>query len=610
MRAVIPRFVLSLFLFGLAACAGDDRLESVDFEAPETKVVYEVELTGLPTEDMVDLAEESLEVYRRQGDGAMSLAFLKRRARGDIPTLQKLLRSRGYFKGRIESQVTEGKTDDNGKTAALVTFTVTPGNAFTLANHGFVLNDPSATANLPDATEFGSPVGSAAVAEAIVTAETAAVTRLTRTGFPYAENAGRDAVADLETETLEVRTAFDTGPAAMFGPIEFRGLDRVRERYLRTYIPWDDGERWDERKIRAFQRALLGTDLFSALTVRAPTKPPAEAGPAPLPVIVEAKERPFRTASAGLSYSTDVSGSVNGGFEHRNLFGENETLTIQANAGFQELLFGIGYREPQFLRNGQDLFAGITSKREENDAYDATTLSATLGIERRLSPAWLVGAGILLSSGDVTAQRRTDRANLIGLPTFAEWDVTDDLLNPTTGYRARFDVTPFGGKFANEPTSFLTIDTRASAYLDLTGAEDYIFAVRTRLGSALSENFGRIPANQRLYSGGGGSVRGYGARFVGPIDRFGRPLGGRSVLELGAEMRAKLWGDLGAVAFVEAGTASVEMYPDFEEILVAAGLGVRYYSPAGPVRIDVAFPLNPRAVDDAFQFYFSIGQAF
>lgn len=611
MRAPVTRFVLLLFLSGFAGCAAGDRLEDVEFEAPETQVTYRVELNGLPTEEMVDLAEESLEVYRRQDDGAMSLAFLKRRARGDLPILQKLLRSRGYFKGKAEIRVTEEPGGDNGKTAAVVTFTVTPGNAFTLVSHGFILNDPSATASLPDASEFGSPVGAPAAARAIVGAETAAATRLSHTGFPYATQAGRDAEADLEKETLKVSTVYNTGPAAVFGPVEFHGLDRVRERYLRTYIPWSDGEPWDARMIRAFQRALLSTDLFATLTVHPPETPPGEAGPAPLPVIVEAEERPFRTVSAGASYSTDNSGTLKAGLEHRNLFGENETVTLRAYAGFEEQFLGIGYREPQFMRPGQDMLAGLSFKHEENDAFDETTLRASFGFERKLSPEWLVGAALSGSASEVVDQGVPDRSYLLSFPTFAEWDVTDDLLNPTTGHRARFEVSPFGGSFASEPTAFLKINTRASSYFDLTGSKDYIFAVRGRYGIILSESLERVPANERLYAGGGGSVRGYAERFVGPLDAFNDPVGGRSALELAVELRARVWGDLGAVAFVDAGAVSTKMFPDFDEDLqVAAGLGLRYYSPAGPIRVDVAFPLNPRDVDDAFQFYFSIGQAF
>lgn len=604
------RFSLG-FLFVLAACGGEPKIDSVEFEAPETQVSYQVELEGLPNEEMVSLAEESLEVYRRQEDGAMSLAFLKRRARGDIETLQKLLRSRGYFKGTVEVAFGETEPKEGEEPEPLVRFTVKPGNAFTLASHGFVLNDPSATARLPDATAFGSPVGGPAEAKAIVAAEAAAVARLTRTGFPYAEKAGRDAEADLEKETLVVDTVFDTGPAAVYGPIEFHGLEDVRERYLRTYVPWSDGDTWDARQLVALQRALIATDLFATVSVRPPADPPADAGPAPLPVIVTAEERPFRTVSGGVAYATDDGPSVKGGFEHRNLWGENETLTLQAFAGLQRQFFGVGYREPQYMRPGQDLIAGLVLEREEDDAYDALTVTAALGLERRLSPSWVVGSGLSLTASQITDEGRDAEAYLLGVPSYAAWDVTDDLLNPTTGGRARFEITPYVGQFDEEVASFMTVDTHASAYFDLTGEKDYVFAVRGRLGTIVSDDIDNIPANQRLYSGGGGSVRGYAERFVGPLDANNDPVGGRSAVEIAAELRARLFGDLGGVVFVDAGAVSVEMFPDFDEGLqVAAGLGLRYFTVAGPIRIDVAFPLNGRDADDVFQFYFSIGQAF
>jgi translocation and assembly module TamA len=119
-----------------------------------------------------------------------------------------------------------------------------------------------------------------------------------------------------------------------------------------------------------------------------------------------------------------------------------------------------------------------------------------------------------------------------------------------------------------------------------------------------------VPKNRRLYSGGGGSVRGYARREIGPLDAQGDPIGGRSVAEASLEMRSKLYGDIGGVVFVDAGTVDTESVPGFGEVQYAAGVGVRYHSPVGPIRLDVAFPLNPRDTDDAFQLYFSIGQAF
>jgi translocation and assembly module TamA len=121
-----------------------------------------------------------------------------------------------------------------------------------------------------------------------------------------------------------------------------------------------------------------------------------------------------------------------------------------------------------------------------------------------------------------------------------------------------------------------------------------------------------IPADERLYAGGGGSIRGYAYQSVGPLDEDDDPIGGRSVLELSAELRMKLTDRIGLVTFLDGGSAFESTFPDSSEKLQwAAGLGFRYFTAIGPLRLDVGFPLNRRTdIDDAFQIYVSIGQAF
>lgn len=597
-------------LLVLQACSGNGDFEGAVFDEPETAVAYEVTLEGLPDEEMTALAVDSLASYRRQDDGAQSVAFLRRRADNDIETLRKILRSRGHYKSEIEVKVTP-PPEETPDAPATVAFTVEPGPAFTLARHDFQMDDPSGTAPSLDARTLGSPVGEAAAAAPIVDAETAAVDQLQRGGFPYAERGKRRAVADLEQATLEIDTPIATGPAALFGPVNFEGLEDVRARYLRTYIPWREGDIFDLEDLREYQKALLATDLFDTVLVQPPAEPPADPGPAPLPVTVEAEERPFRTVSAGARFSTDDGPSVTGGFEHRNLFGENETITVEAEIGIPLQRFGVGYREPQYMRPGQDLLASFVVKREEDDAFDALTATGTLGLQRRISRRWVLGAGGLVEASLITDEGEDTTAWLFGLPTFARYDRTDDALDPTKGERLLVEFTPYAGLFDDEFASFASIDTTGSAYYDITGEKDYILAGRARFGSILAEDVDKVPPTRRLYSGGGGSVRGYAQRFIGPLDANNDPEGGLSAVELGLELRARIYGDLGGVIFAEAGSVGQESFPDFEEdIQTAAGVGFRYYSPAGPIRVDLALPLNPRDADDAFQFYFSIGQAF
>ena len=138
-----------------------------------------------------------------------------------------------------------------------------------------------------------------------------------------------------------------------------------------------------------------------------------------------------------------------------------------------------------------------------------------------------------------------------------------------------------------------------------------MLSARTRIGSIIGQETDELPANKRFYSGGGGSVRGYEFQSIGPEDDKGDPTGGRSVLEVSGEVRLRVTEDIGLVPFIDGGTVSEQPFPDFDErFLWAGGLGLRYFTGIGPLRLDVAFPINGRDSDDIFQFYISLGQAF
>ena len=163
-----------------------------------------------------------------------------------------------------------------------------------------------------------------------------------------------------------------------------------------------------------------------------------------------------------------------------------------------------------------------------------------------------------------------------------------------------------------ENTLFLVSEVSGSTYYSVFDDDQLVLAARTRVGSIVGEETEVIPANKRFYAGGGGSIRGFEFQKVGPLDDDEDPLGGRSVLELGFEARIRLTETIGLVPFIEGGTVFDSSFPDFdEELLWSAGLGLRYFTAIGPVRLDVGFPLNGRdGVDGLFEFYVSLGQAF
>lgn len=634
-----PAFPL---VFGAAlavsGCFGEDEFPELEFTKSETAVEYDVDLSGVTLDPARELIYQALDLYRRQEDGAQSIAFLRRRAQGDVATVQKILRSYGYFESEVEIDVdnvadltreereaagldpdapvlaepqdTDGDGEMDAFPRAVARVIVMENRRYTLAAHSFDLTDTGAgpPPALPDAAALGSPVGGPARADRILSAEKQAVADFRAAGRPYARQDGRDAVADPETATLEVETTIATGDQYVFGGTSYEGVESVDLAYLDTYRPYEEGRIVDPELLVQFQQDLIETGLFNAGSASLPTDAPA-GGVAPVTVALE--EAPPRTVAGGVRYNTDTGPAVRGAFTHRNLFGANETLAIEALVGLEEQSLDNRLRIPQWGRPGQDLVFGLNGRRIQVDAFDELGVTLSGGVEREITPELTIGFGGLAEYSQITADNGERISKLAGLPAFVYYDTTDDLLDPSQGFRARVTGTPFAGFIDDTPVTFGIIDGSVSTYFDLTGDERYILASRARLGSAIAGDLDIVAANRRLYSGGGGSVRGYGEREIGPLDSNGDPTGGLSVAELGLELRTKFTDTIGAAGFVEAGSVSEDVVPTFSEsVQVAVGGGLRYFSPVGPLRVDVGVPVNPRPEDSRFQVYISIGQAF
>ena len=587
-------------------------------KAASAALKYETAIDGLGDDAMLAVLKASLRSYRFEEDGAPSLALLKRRAKTDLETIERLLRAEGYYAGEARVKVEEGR----GSNKAKVAFSVKRGRPFILAAHDFDFDGAPLDRTL-SAKALGSPLGARAEAAKILAAEAAALDDLRRKGRPYAALADRSVEADYERAELRVRSRIANGPAAVFGPLVIRGAEGVDRDYLKSYLTWAEGETFNTEALAAYERAIAATGLFDLAAVSKPVRPPrGRSGPVATPVTLDLSAAPERSVGLGGRYSTDRGASARASFEHRNLAGANEKLTAVLDAGAEAQSLKTEFRKPQFLlRPGQDLVASATLRRAMDDAFDEQTATATLGLERSIGTLLggnaRVGFGALAEVSLIDDASTVDGAEaqqtsyLLGAPVFLSLDARDDPLNPTAGYRLRVSATPFLGSVEEEGASFLTLDAGGAAYQALDDDARLVLAARGRIGLIVSEDLAQVPAQRRLYSGGGGSVRGYALRFVGPLDASGDPIGGRSALELGGELRWRATEDFGAVAFVEGGVVSTETASLFDDDLrVGVGPGLRYYSPIGPVGVDVGLPIDPRPEDAAYQLYFFIGQAF
>jgi translocation and assembly module TamA len=226
------------------------------------------------------------------------------------------------------------------------------------------------------------------------------------------------------------------------------------------------------------------------------------------------------------------------------------------------------------------------------------TLSATFGIKGERGRT-----SDVISNVDYT---------LIGTPLTMQFDNTDNALAPTRGYRVAAGITPYP-TFMGSSVAFTQATASASAYYAFDEEGRFVLAARGRVGGFLDEpnQIQLIPSNYRFYAGGAGSIRGYRFQSVSPFGPFGFTIGGRSMFDASLEARIKVTDSIGIVPFFDAGGAYASQFPQFfGDTRIAAGLGVFYVTAIGPVRLDVAFPLNPRKGDKDAVLYVSIGQAF
>jgi translocation and assembly module TamA len=454
---------------------------------------------------------------------------------------------------------------------------------------------------------LGLHIGIAARAPDIVAAQRRLLDALARHGYPLARVLDRQTRIVHASTTMTVALSVDAGPAARFGAATIEGLDRVEESYVRDLLAWQDGTPYDRDAVEKSRAALLATGLFSTVEIAPATVVEANGT---LPLTITAAEGKHRSFGFGANYSTSEGFGGEVFWEHRNLLGRNETLRLSLTAAEIELSLKAQARKPAFLRPDQSLLADTALANRNTDAFDEQSVAGSLGVERPLGDLWRATAGVSAEYSVLTDEDGKDTVQLFGLPISGRRDTTDSLLDPTQGTRLNLSLTPYGGK-GDGPLLFAVATAGGAAYTAVDADKRFVLAGRLKFGTIFGEETASVPANKRFYAGGGGSVRGYAFQSVGPLDDQNDPLGGRSLVEVNGEMRIRITKSVGLVPFIDGGSVFDTTYPDFSEtFLWAGGLGVRYFSGIGPLRLDVAVPINRRTSDNSFQFYLSLGQAF
>jgi translocation and assembly module TamA len=542
-------------------------------------------------------------------DGApANAAQLDRRAREDSALLVGLLRAQGYYDARVTSRL-----EPRPGARPLVILEARPGvvykfNSVTLAG---LSGAGDKAPGLNDA--FGVKPGAPVDADAVTNGEAQLRTAIGNEGFPFAKVEAPQIVVDHATHTATLDMNIAPGGAKRFGKITTNPRNRVfGAKHIQEIARFSPGQPYDANSVADLRRALIQTSLVSSVDIT-----PVDAGNGAVDLAVKLERAPPRTIAGEIGYGTGEGARVEVDWTHRNLFPPEGALTLRGVLGTQEQLASAIFRRNNFHGRDRILTGQFVVSNLVRDAYRAKSVSLSGSLERQTTiffqKKWTWSLGAELTATDerdvilATGAPRKQIYYIAALPTSLSYDGSNDLLDPTHGFR-------LSGRFSPEVSlegkafGYARIQFDASAYQPVTSR--VVIAGRMRLGTIAGAPRDAIAPSRRFYAGGGASVRGYGYQDIGPKDPNGAPVGGRSLTEFSLEARVKTFGNFGVVPFLDAGNIYTSALPKFTGMRFGTGLGVRYYSNFGPIRLDVGTPINRQPGEPRVAVYVSLGQAF
>ncbi|EFL89577.1 autotransporter assembly complex family protein [Ahrensia sp. R2A130] len=556
-------------------------------------------------------------------------AGLISRAKGDYRSILAGMYNNALYGGEISILV-------NGISAAeieagrslpersQVTIRVTPGPTYRFGKAD-VQNAAPPTNDESDVTKSFADInftaGARAKAGTVRNAGRLAVEQWKQQGHALARVEGQEAVAVHPDQQLNVTLRMDPGPVAYYDAVDVSGTKDMDPEFVAYMTGLKPGEEYDPDDL---ERARKRLDRLGVFSTRKFELGKSLGSNGLLPVSLTVAERKKRRIGVGATLSSIDGIGVETYWLHRNLFGKAERLRLDASIGGvgggigetatvdpEEFDYNLAatFTKPGVFTPDTDLVTNVFAKRDFNETFTETSTGGSVKLTNYVTDSLTVGVGMFGEYGkfeDAFGTRNFATTGLLGELLF---DNRRDKLDPKQGFYVELDAKPFyEAEFGNAGGRF-TAEGRT--YFGFGEEKKTVLAVRGKVGTLLGPPISETPPDLLFLAGGGASVRGYGFKTIGITAANGQTAGGRSLLEGSVELRQRFGGNFGAVAFVDVGTVGSDSFSGFDEDLqVGVGLGVRYYTGLGPIRLDVAIPLDPGSDDAGFAIYAGIGQAF
>ncbi len=587
-------------------------------DAAAAEVRYSVAVTGLSPLGLEGQFQSLSSLWTKKG-GEANLAQINRRIAEDKDLIDQLLRSVGHYGGSSVVTVTPPATG-TGKT--LVAITVEPGPSYRFDSISIVAPEGAAG---PDPAPLVTPLlgikaGDIVNAARVTAGQDGLAAGLANAGYPFAVIAKPEIVIDHAARTAALLQRIDPGARGVYGTIHIAGETQgFTDEHVAILARFKPGQPYSEAGRDDLRRAVIQTGLFGSVTVKPVAAGPLRAdGSQAVDLLVTTERAPVHTVAGTAGYSTGQGIRFEASWANRNLVKPEGGFTVRGVGAEREQLLAADLQRRNWRRRDQTLVLGGGLSAEQQNAFSATTLRLGAAVNRESNIIWQKPITYSVG-GELLATRQRDRSApndpnntfyILALPASITWDQSDNFLNPARGFRLTARVSPEFTLRSGTAFNYVKAQFEGTAYAPLG---DVVFAARLHFGAITGASRGRIAPDRRFYAGGGGSVRGYGFQGVGPKDSGGSPTGGNSLTEASAEIRYRfhaLGSDLGLVGFVDGGQVYETTLPKFSSLQLGAGIGLRYFTGFGPVRIDIATPINPQPGDPKVAFYVSIGQAF
>jgi translocation and assembly module TamA len=560
-------------------------------------ISYTVNFEGSLDGSTLRAVKEASELVALRKMAPASVNALRFRAQSDIPRLIKVLHAQGYF----EAQVDVSFRDEPSGTVVVVA--IRPGPQYRIGKVAIV----GAPCRIkPHA--IGLDRGSAALTQVIIDAELKALQLLSDCGYPLAVTKNREIVADGEAKIVTIELELDPGPFARFGPTTIEGNTKVKKEFIEEEIAWKEGDPYSSTLVDCTQKELMESCLFSSVYIIHENELD-DAGQ--LPMTIDVRETKHRSVSVGASYQTTFGPGATLGWENRNLGGMGRRISLQADIA-QRIHSGVAtYLIPNFYVKDQDFIVGAQAAHESITAYKSQSYHLLNRLARQVDCNFYFSVGAKGEYLSVSSSVSNGDSFLLEAPVHLRWSSVADFLCPQDGMTVEYWATPTLN-IKNQTRGYYSQTVNFCSYLPFGPQDQLILAQKLTVGSILSSSLKDVPVPRRFLGGSEDNLRGYKYLTVSPLDSDDKPTGGRAAIYYSLEPRVRITESIGVVPFFDIGNVYKNQFPTFGgKWRKSVGIGLRYYSFLGPLRLDFAFPLDRRSgIDPAWWVYVSVGETF